>query len=385
MYTNPIGITEQFKFCGNPLRIDLYKGCDFKCNYCFSNSRLQPRSIGKTGENDVASIETIRSFFEKAYDSTYKLKKNDIDIELIRNRVPLHCGGMSDPFQPNEFIHKLTLELIKISKEFNHPIIFSTKTSHLTDEYFEVLDPNIHAFQISLLGIDDDYVRKYEKNTPKASERISFIEELKSRGFWVGLRIQPLIDIDQATRLTDFLASRGLIDYITVEHLKIPENNMEYAKLLLDDYNISDYYRPKASQGGRGITQTIANKTANFNTIASIANEYGVKVGCGDNDLHHLSQSRCCCGVDLMGENFSNYLKYNLTYFVTGEVDYDSINEFDTFYRVPFLKAGVNRDTKLSAHTDEYITKNTHLIPNNEYGDALYKHLKLNKIKRLIL
>ena len=40
-------------------------------------------------------------------------------------------------------------------------------------------------------------------------------------------------------------------------------------------------------------------------------------VGVGDNDLHYLSESRCCCGIDTINENFDNYLRYNLTYFTT--------------------------------------------------------------------
>ena len=39
MYKYPIALTQQFRFCGNPFRVDLYKGCDFGCKYCFANSR----------------------------------------------------------------------------------------------------------------------------------------------------------------------------------------------------------------------------------------------------------------------------------------------------------------------------------------------------------
>ena len=39
LYKNPICITQQFRFCGNPFRIDMYRGCDFGCQYCFANAR----------------------------------------------------------------------------------------------------------------------------------------------------------------------------------------------------------------------------------------------------------------------------------------------------------------------------------------------------------
>ena len=37
----------QFKFCGNPFRIDTYRNCDFGCKYCFANARQ-----GKFGETN---------------------------------------------------------------------------------------------------------------------------------------------------------------------------------------------------------------------------------------------------------------------------------------------------------------------------------------------
>ena len=32
-------VGNQFKMCGNPFRIDTYRGCSFGCRYCFANSR----------------------------------------------------------------------------------------------------------------------------------------------------------------------------------------------------------------------------------------------------------------------------------------------------------------------------------------------------------
>ena len=38
-YTSPLGITSQFYFCGNPFRLDVYKGCTVGCKYCFINNQ----------------------------------------------------------------------------------------------------------------------------------------------------------------------------------------------------------------------------------------------------------------------------------------------------------------------------------------------------------
>jgi DNA repair photolyase len=38
-YTTPLSITSQFSFCGLPLRLDSYRGCAFRCTYCFARNR----------------------------------------------------------------------------------------------------------------------------------------------------------------------------------------------------------------------------------------------------------------------------------------------------------------------------------------------------------
>ena len=48
------------------------------------------------------------------------------------------------------------------------------------------------------------------------------------------------------------------------------------------------------------------------------------KIGVGDNDLHYMSDSDCCCGIDTMGPEFENWLKYNMTY-----IELDVINKLD--------------------------------------------------------
>ena len=120
---------------------------------------------------------------------------------MLKHYVPLHLGGMSDPFQKREWKYGITKRFLEISNKYNYPINISTRTSYLPDEYWNLLNPEIHTFQISLIGVSDEYIRKFETNTPLASERIKFVKELKRRGFWVSIRIQPIIDINEVLEL----------------------------------------------------------------------------------------------------------------------------------------------------------------------------------------
>lgn len=303
-YKNPLTHTSQFVMCGNCFRMDTYKGCSFGCTYCFANYR--PWLTKQVQQ--VSDINLVRKWFYEALElnDTSNIKK-----EMLNRRVPIHLGGMADPFQTLEWEYGATYEFLKLTKEYNYPVNMSTKTAHLPDKYWGVLDPNIHTFSISLLGYSDDYVKKWETNTPMATERIKFIEELKSRGFWVSIRIQPIIDIDEVLLLIK--NSEHLVDFYTVEHLKIPMNNPKMAKLVLGKLENPTLLKPFEGEWWFDPKDKIKN-------IERIKESTKVKIGCGDDDLHIMSDTLNCCGIDTMPSAFENWYKYNSMYIkLTGD------------------------------------------------------------------
>ena len=374
IYSFPVMMTQQFRFCPNPFRVDLYKGCDFGCLYCFANSN---QSAGHDGFA-VAKIKTIENLFKKAFESTKESSEN-INVELLRHRVPLHCGGMSDPFQTREWNLHLTKQLIELSNKYEYPISFSTKTAHLPEEYFQLLDPKLHAFQVSIMGWDEEYIKKYEKNTPTAQERLAFVKKLRDKGFWCSIRIQPCIDIEQAKKLV--IAAGTIPSYITVEHLKIPNDNAEVKALFREEYQGSKFY--KSTNNMRNIEMYPTVKMENIRILKEIANSNGVLIGVGDNDLHHLSQSRCCCGIDLAGEAFQNYLKYNLTYMITGESEPSELWCPQCNCREIF-NSQVHKGEKeidYKQMVNEYLTKNEELVSNSEYSEISKKIFGVSRKK----
>lgn len=294
MYKYPIALTQQFRFCGNPFRLDTYKSCDFGCVYCFANSR----NGNHTNSEDLADITVVEKLFKTAYSE--KESKN-INVELIRNRVPLHCGGMSDPFQHREWNYKNTYKTIKLLNKYNYPIMFSTKTAYLPSEYFDILKPEIHSFQISLVSMDENYIKTIEPNCYNPEERVEFIKLLKSKGFYVTVRIQPLINIDHAVDVVNNV--KDWVDYITVEHLKIPTDNVKIKELLFSMINPDDY----EYVGRRNYELKKEIKIKNIKKLKELFNPIGV----GDNNLNYMSDTNNCCGLDL---KYDSWLKYNSMY-----------------------------------------------------------------------
>jgi len=300
-YTSPIGITSQFRFCGNCFRIDTYKGCNFGCEYCFINNRHKnnPRMTDRLTNIKPANIKQIERLFKNAIDNK---QTNTLEKELINRYTPLHLGGNSDPFQSIEKKHRVTFEFLKLSKHYQYPVMISTKTGNIEDEYFNVLDKNIHAFQISLISDSEKFIKKYEKNT-NVKKRIELIKKLKSLGFWVSLRVQPLIDVNEA--LSVIKEVHKYIDFITIEHIKLQNDNLESVKKVKELLNIPESHWIR--KGNSDIIKTEIKKS-NIELIKKYTN---IPIGCGDNDLHELSDTKNCCGIDVINENFNNWLKYN--------------------------------------------------------------------------
>jgi DNA repair photolyase len=322
MYNYPIALTQQFKMCGNCFRIDTYKGCDFNCRYCFASNR----GGNFSNKKDVADFNLIKKLFSNAFDSNRAFK--NITNELLRKRVPLHLGGLSDPFQERENKYKITYEFLKLSNLYKYPVMISTKTNSNIpwDEYFKILNPDLHCFQISLIGMEDLFIRKFENNTELPEKRLNFIKRLKSLGFWVSVRIQPLIDINEAIRVIK--SCENYINYITVEHLKISLDNKEIKDFLLNATN-TDKNNYVAT--GREYELPTDIKLLNIQKLKSITQ---IPIGCGDNDLHMYSDSNNCCGIDVVNKNFDNWLKYNSMYLMkTGDYLqwYPSFNVSSTF------------------------------------------------------
>lgn len=298
-YDYCIGLTQQFRFCGNAFRADTYQGCDFGCKYCFANYRGAIGVLRKN--NDSNSIPANIDIFKKYMDN----KGSGLTQELINRKVPIHLGGMSDPFQRLELKECATLKFLKIFKEY--PVSISTKTANLKKEYWDVLDPKYHVFQISLFSDNEKTIRKFEENTPTVKERIDFIKELKRRGFWVSVRIQPLIDVNEAISLLNKLD--GYIDFATVEHIKVVKTGNSQLRYelfkLLGNYSGKlkirhNYYKLPYTD----LKHDIVIIKANTN----------IRIGIGDNEIHELSDTNNCCGLDCMPKSFSNWLKYNSQY-----------------------------------------------------------------------
>lgn len=346
-YTSPIGLTSQFRFCGAAFRIDLNKGCFYGCNYCFINNRHKNNSKMGQRNNEItfASIKKIERMFINSID---KGQVNTFDKELLNRKTPLHLGGNSDPF----INKKLALEFIDITKKYAYPILISTK-SCLDEQYLSNFDNKIHAFQVSLISKNQNVIDLFEKNTPSAKDRIDFIKRLHRLGFWVSVRIQPLVNLNEGLELIDELIN--YVDFITIEHLKLQPENIEKSEILK---KLTPEFKYKKVGNSMNVLSEIKYK--NIQKIKQHVNGR-VKLGFGDNDMHIYSDTNNCCGIDTINENFNNWLNYNSLAIKKGVKNLFIPNNNPSVF--PYIKkTGEN----YKCWVDSYVIKNKYYTQDNK-------------------
>ena len=166
----------QIILCDLPVRFDTYKGCSHGCSYCFVSRKADISQIA-TGE----SAASLRSWI--AGKRTSRTAWCDWDI-------PLHWGGMSDPFQPAEKVKGRSLEALRVFAETQYPFVVSTKSALIAEEpYFSLIKQCNCVVQFSIVTPEYD---KIEKGASSYRERLEAARNIATHKRVI-FRLQPYI------------------------------------------------------------------------------------------------------------------------------------------------------------------------------------------------
>ncbi|AZA90048.1 Uncharacterised protein [Chryseobacterium nakagawai] len=303
-YDYALSISSQISHCSLPLRLDSYSKCSFRCSYCFAKNR--------GGNHPPKGIKTINT---KAFENIFLRLKEDnhrknVISQFLKRKVPLHFGGMSDPFMPYESLKKKTFETLTILSHFQYPTIISTKGNLLFEEdYIDLISSGKFVIQVSFSTLNDELSKKLEVNTPLPSERLEMIKLIAS-SCWVSARLQPMIpgNLEKAKEALIKLASAG-VKHVSVEFLKIPFIGK---KKLLETINkslntdISKYYSDNKISG---LEFLVNNDYANHfhRELIKVATQYNIQYSSADTDLLPFDGSSACCSGTAEIEGFGNY------------------------------------------------------------------------------
>lgn len=274
----------QVILCNLPVRFDTYKGCSHACRYCFAQKKANIAKI----ERDE-SVESLKSFIEgKRGDTT-----NWCDWD-----IPIHWGGMSDPFQPIEKTVRASYDCLKLFAETQYPFVVSTKGRLVADpEYLELLAKCNCVVQVSMVC---SKYNKLEQGCPTYEERLEIVRTLAKRVQRVVVRVQPYMlevfrDVmDNIPRL----AEAGVYG-VVVEGMKFFKAKEGMEKVG------GDFCYPLAA---------IRN---DFEQIKAECHRNGLKFYSGENRLRAMGDSMTCCGIDGL-EGFRGN-DYNLCMLLNGK------------------------------------------------------------------
>ena len=278
----------QITLCDLPIRFDTYKGCSHNCKYCFTYNKYDISNIKK-----MEGVEALKNFIQGKREHTTRWCDWDI---------PLHWGGMSDPFQrPAEKKYRSSLECLKIFNQTKYPFVVSTKSTLPAEgEYYELLKGCNFVFQVSMVSPLFD---KLELGAPTFDERLEMLEKMSKIAKRVSVRIQPYIPSIHKSIIS------YLEDYKKAGVYGVIVEGMKYNKKV-----------PNTVKVGGDFCHYYKTLKKNFLDIKERCHDLGLVFLCAENRLRHISDSLCCCGVEGL-EGFL-YNKANLNHYLYDKENY---------------------------------------------------------------
>lgn len=274
----------QCYLCDLPVRFDTYVGCTHGCKYCFVQRKGELAKIEK-GESPRVLRDWING-------------KRNIETRWVDWDIPLHWGGMSDPFQPIEREWRISYKCLEIFRETQYPFLVSSKGKLMgEDEYVDIISDCNVVVQISAVC---DSFNELEPGCPSYRDRLAIAEKFAKRGKRVIIRIQPYMHevYEEVKACLKDVAAAGVYG-VVIEGMKHSKHAPGLVKV--------------------GIDWCIDYKTikSDFLELQEEGHKHGLKVYAGENRIRELGDSLTCCGTDGMEGFVPN--KFNVNHFVRGE------------------------------------------------------------------
>lgn len=280
----------QIVLCDLPVHFDTYWGCSHGCTYCFANSAKNKRRVIKGKESVVA----LKYFISG---------KRTLNTRWCDWDIPIHWGGLSDPFQPIEKESGRSLKCLRLFAETGYPFAFSTKGALIVESpYIDVLqDCNVVA-QVSMLSPRYDEI---ELGAPPYAKRLIMVEKLASVAHRVIVRAQPysLGLLDDILAALPLYASAGVYG-VSFEGMKWSRKKEGLVKV------------------GKDWCFPVEKLERDYQQIRDACHDNRLVFLCAENRLRiKMSDDLCCCGVGGL-EGFETNIA-NLNHMTEdGEIEY---------------------------------------------------------------
>ena len=271
--------------CDLPVRFDTYRGCTHACSYCFAQK--------KRDNAEVCTDETPQALWR------FIKGERTAETSWCDWNIPIHWGGMSDPFQPVERRLRRSLDCLKVLASTRYPFIVSTKGSIIMEpEYTEILEKCRCVVQVSAICSSYD---RLEPGAPPFEKRLEVMREVSKAAQRLVVRVQPFMHghLDETLESLPLFKEAGAYG-IVVEGMKWSRSGQGLVKV------------------GGDFTYPLDLISRDFARLKEASHANGLRFFAGENRLRAMGDSLTCCGCEGMEGFVPN--TYNLNHILRGDL-----------------------------------------------------------------
>ena len=166
--------------------INPYRGCEHGCIYCYA--RPAHAYMGLSPGLDFES----HIFFKPEAGRL-------LEAELSKRGYvpgPIHIGGNTDPYQPQERTLRVTRQVLEVLSRFNHPFSIITKSALILRDA-DLIGPmgaaGMARVAVSVTTLDRSLARAMEPRAATPEKRIAAIRGIAAAGCPVAVMFAPVI------------------------------------------------------------------------------------------------------------------------------------------------------------------------------------------------
>ena len=166
--------------------INPYRGCEHGCVYCFA--RPTHAYLGLSPGQDFESRLFVKP--KAAQLLVQELRKPGYQVRTMA------LGTNTDPYQPIDEKYEVTRDILKVLRDFRHPVGIVTKSNRVLrdiDILAEMAKDNLARVAISITTLDRELARTMEPRAPTPERRLDAIRELNAAGVSTSVMTAPMI------------------------------------------------------------------------------------------------------------------------------------------------------------------------------------------------
>lgn len=393
-YNSP-RVTGEVMDCSMPMTFDQHNNCGFNCLYCFSTFQ---RATGASEANYLAkkvkqvSVERFKRYFTELDDPKNPFR------DIIKNRITMQFGGLSDPFCPIEEQTGVGYQILSFLKEIKYPVCFSSKSDLLLRDpkYLKLFEgmQDLWSYKASIITLDEEKAKVVEAGVPSPQRRLEVLRRLSEMGIWTILRLRPFIIGLSDLTYEELIKTAGeygvkamSTEFFCLELRSVNKAKAKYEALSeVLGFDVVNYYK-NISPGSGYLRLNYSIKEKYINRMEEICREYGMNFHVSDAHHKEKGASGSCCGLPANGP--FKFSKCQFTYALwfakkNGQVTWSDIAEKDVWLKStgPLKAPGFNtgnsykRNKKCDVNFYDYLrnewnSPKSHNSPYKYFGGIL--------------